>query len=193
TSASEMSDDDELFLPRTVMLKVIKAALPDIRVSVEARDLITACCSEFIRMLAKNAQNICNQQQKRTISGEHVIQALKDAGFEEYVDEAESTLKDCVEVVATKKKKSHRLEHLGIPEEELLRQQQELFAKVSDKGGVDSEGQGGDTCQKEDACQKYAREEQAQEEMSQWQNIQDEVSKQLQAERQNEEDEDDYC
>ena len=33
-------------------------------------------------------------------------------------------------VVAKKRRKSHRLENLGIPVEELLKQQQELFAKV---------------------------------------------------------------
>ena len=36
----------------------------------------------------------------------------------------------CKEVAAKRKRQSTRLEHMGIPEEELLRQQQELFAKA---------------------------------------------------------------
>lgn len=39
-------------------------------------------------------------------------------------------LKDCKAVAAKRRRQSTRLENLGIPEEELLRQQQELFAKA---------------------------------------------------------------
>lgn len=55
-------------------------------------------------------------------------------------------MEDCKQVAAKRRRQSTRLEHLGIPEEELLRQQQELFAK--------------------------AREEQAQAEQAQWQMMQ---------------------
>lgn len=55
-------------------------------------------------------------------------------------------MEDCKQVAAKRRRQSTRLEHLGIPEEELLRQQQELFAK--------------------------AREEQAQQEQQQWQMMQ---------------------
>lgn len=40
-------------------------------------------------------------------------------------------LQECKTVALKRRKASSRLENLGIPEEELLRQQQELFAKVS--------------------------------------------------------------
>lgn len=39
-------------------------------------------------------------------------------------------------VAAKKRRASTKLENLGIPEEELLRQQQELFAKVGDNHQV---------------------------------------------------------
>jgi len=55
-------------------------------------------------------------------------------------------MEDCKQVAAKRRRQSTRLEHLGIPEEELLRQQQELFAK--------------------------AREEQAQQDQQQWQMMQ---------------------
>ena len=56
--------------------------------------------------------------------------ALVKLGFEDYVTEAETVLRDCKALAAKKRRKSSRLENLGIPEEDLLRQQQELFAKV---------------------------------------------------------------
>lgn len=41
-------------------------------------------------------------------------------------------LQECKTVALKRRKASSRLENLGIPEEELLRQQQELFAKVGE-------------------------------------------------------------
>ena len=39
---------------------------------------------------------------------------------------------ECKETAAKRRRQSTRLENLGIPEEELLRQQQELFARSED-------------------------------------------------------------
>lgn len=72
--------------------------------------------------------------------------ALERLGFGDYQAEAEAVLKDCKAVAAKRRRQSTRLENLGIPEEELLRQQQALFAK--------------------------AREEQAWQEQQQWQQLQ---------------------
>lgn len=89
---------------------------------------------------------MCNKRNKKTINAEHVLEALDRLGFPDYKAEAEAVLNDCKEVAAKRRKQSTRLEHLGIPEEELLRQQQELFAK--------------------------AREQQAREEQQQWMDLQ---------------------
>lgn len=45
-------------------------------------------------------------------------------------------MRDCKAVAAKRKRQSTRLENLGIPEEELLRQQQELFAKAREEQAV---------------------------------------------------------
>lgn len=52
------------------------------------------------------------------------------SGFKDYKKDAEAVLNDCKQVAAKRRRKNTRLENLGIPEEELLRQQQELFAKA---------------------------------------------------------------
>lgn len=62
--------------------------------------------------------------------------ALDKLGFGDYRADAEAVLKDCKAMAAKKRRKSTRLENLGIPEEELLRQQQELFAKVGGSGWI---------------------------------------------------------
>lgn len=57
--------------------------------------------------------------------------ALESLGFGSYISEVKEVLQECKTVALKRRKASSRLENLGIPEEELLRQQQELFAKVS--------------------------------------------------------------
>ena len=56
--------------------------------------------------------------------------ALKALGFSSYVEECRGVLTECKHVAMKRRRGSSRLENLGIPEEELLRQQQELFAQV---------------------------------------------------------------
>ena len=55
---------------------------------------------------------------------------MESLGFGSYCDEAQAVLQEAKAVAAKKRRQSTKLENLGIPEEELLRQQQELFAKV---------------------------------------------------------------
>jgi hypothetical protein len=59
-----------------------------------------------------------------------LLSALDHLGFGNYKEDAEAVLEETKAVAAKKRRGSSRLENLGIPEEELLRQQQELFAKV---------------------------------------------------------------
>jgi len=49
------------------------------------------------------------------------------------VKEGTNALNEYKSAVAKKRRKSHRLENLGIPVEELLKQQQELFAKAREE------------------------------------------------------------
>ncbi|XP_077526656.1 protein Dr1-like isoform X1 [Haemaphysalis longicornis] len=124
------AEDEELTVPRAAMNKMIKELLPNVRIANEARELILACCTEFIHHLSTEANDICNRQQKKTISADHVLGALDSLGFGAYRQDAEAVLKDCKAVAAKRRRQSTRLENLGIPEEELLRQQQELFAQA---------------------------------------------------------------
>lgn len=50
-------------------------------------------------------------------------------------------LNDCKAVAAKRRRQSTRLENLGIPEEELLRQQQELFAKAREEQAAADQAQ----------------------------------------------------
>lgn len=120
-------EEEELSLPRAAMNKLIKEVLPEIRVANDSREVILNLGKEFIRIITKQANEICEENQKRTMSGEHVLHALRKMGLNDYICEGERVLNTCK---GKKRRQSTKLEHLGIPEEELLRQQQELFARA---------------------------------------------------------------
>ncbi|PWA14456.1 hypothetical protein CCH79_00011047 [Gambusia affinis] len=128
--ASSSGNDDDLTIPRAAINKMIKETLPNVRVANDARELVVNCCTEFIHLISSEANEICNKSDKKTISPEHVINALESLGFASYITEVKDVLQECKTVALKRRKASSRLENLGIPEEELLRQQQELFAKA---------------------------------------------------------------
>ena len=127
------STDEELTLPRAAINKMIKEKIPNFRVANDARELILQCSTEFIHLLSSEASEICDKQQKKTITPEHALLALNSLGYSDFVKDAESVLQECRHVDAEKKRKLPKLKDLGIPEEELLRMQQELFAQAREK------------------------------------------------------------
>ncbi|XP_071948363.1 protein Dr1-like [Antedon mediterranea] len=122
--------DEELTVPRAALNKMIKELLPHTRVANDARELILNCCTEFIHLIASEANEVCNKQTKKTISPDHVLSALERLGYAAYLDDCRSVLQECKTEAVRRRKKSHRLENLGIPEEELLRQQEALFEEA---------------------------------------------------------------
>lgn len=140
------TEEEELSLPRASINKMIKELVkifciqlyiltlfnlykvPHIRVANESRELILNCCTEFIHLISSEANEICNQKNKKTISAEHILESLDKLGFNDFKRDAVNVLNDCKQAAAKRRRQSTRLENLGIAEDELFRQQQELFA-----------------------------------------------------------------
>ena len=123
-------NDDELCIPRSAMYKLVKELVPQVRLSSEAKDLIVTACNEFIHLLASESNNVCEKQSKKLILPDHVLLALDNLGFGEYKEDCVEVMKQMQEEVDKRKKLRNRLEKPGIPEEELMRQQNLLFAEA---------------------------------------------------------------
>lgn len=52
---------------------MIKELVPSVRVAFESRELILNCCTEFIHLISSEANEVCNQSNKKTINAEHVL------------------------------------------------------------------------------------------------------------------------
>lgn len=110
---SQQTPEDDVSLPRAAVNKMIKEIMPNIRVSNDARELILTCCKEFIHLISSEANEICNKQTKKTISPDHIIAALASLGFTQYLEDIKGVYAQ-FKSQASNKKKSNRLENLGM-------------------------------------------------------------------------------
>lgn len=119
--------------------------------SKDFRDALTECCVEFITLIASEANDISEKETKKTIACEHVTAALKELGFSEYINPVQESAEEYKKQQSvgpvpfaphcrapinnrqTREKKQSKMEQSGLSEEELLRQQQELFRSATDK------------------------------------------------------------
>ncbi|PUU80304.1 histone-fold-containing protein [Choiromyces venosus 120613-1] len=132
---------DDLSLPKATVQKIISEILPnDLAFAKETRDLLIDCCVEFITLVSSEANDIAEREAKKTIAAEHVVKALKDLGFEEYIEQIQEVAQEHKEHQRSREKKQTKLEQSGLSQEELLRQQEELFgnarAKFHQQGSV---------------------------------------------------------
>lgn len=51
----------------------------------ESRDLLIECCVEFITLISSEANEISEKEAKKTIACDHIIKALEQLGFTDYV------------------------------------------------------------------------------------------------------------
>jgi histone H3/H4 len=128
--------EDELSLPKATVYKLITEMLPaGVACPKETRDLLINCCVEFIHLVSSEANDVCERNSRKTISPEHVLEALRNLGFGSYVEEAQNTYEETVSQAKEKERVrgSNKLEKSGLTEEELLRQQEELFEQARRK------------------------------------------------------------
>ena len=78
--------EDELSLPKATLVNLIKELLPEsAKMSANTQDLIMTICVQFLNHLADQSNNICNGQGRKTITAQHVIEALKKMKFDKYL------------------------------------------------------------------------------------------------------------
>ncbi|KAF8537874.1 histone-fold-containing protein [Trichophaea hybrida] len=124
---------DREFSSSTVQKIISEILASDVAFAKDARDLLIDCCVEFITLISSEANDIAEREAKKTIASEHVVKALKDLGFEEYVEQIVEVAQEHKEHQKSREKKQTKLEQSGLSQEELLRQQEELFGNARAK------------------------------------------------------------
>lgn len=124
---------DDVVLPKATVNKFANdlAASLDVRLTMDTRELVAECCSEFVQLLSSEANDICEKDAKKTITPEHVLRALKQLGFERYFREvAEEFERVKADDRGKTRDKARKERKKNMPTEELLAQQEALFAKA---------------------------------------------------------------
>lgn len=82
--------NDDLSLPKATVQKIITEILqnePGVSFAKDTRDLLIECCVEFITLISSEANEIAENDSKKTIACEHVKAALEELGFKDYVQD----------------------------------------------------------------------------------------------------------
>jgi histone H3/H4 len=87
SAAGAKSSADLARLQATVQKIVgeILSGSSGIAFSKEARDVLIECCVEFITLISSEANEISEKEAKKTIACDHIIKALDQLGFQDYV------------------------------------------------------------------------------------------------------------
>ncbi|VEU19811.1 DEKNAAC100682 [Brettanomyces naardenensis] len=126
---------DEISLPKATVQKIIGEILPrDYSFTKDAREALIECCIEFLMIVSTESNDIADKELKKTISTDHVMSALENLGFGDYV----STLNEFIDQFKINNKIKERrignkFQNSGMTEEELLKKQEELFKASRDK------------------------------------------------------------
>ena len=78
-------------------------------------------------MLATEANEICNKQNKKTITAPHIIESLRKLGYESYIEKAQEVLEEHKVEQEKTNKQTKKFNTSGLSQEELLKEQQRLF------------------------------------------------------------------
>eukprot|EP00033_Pygsuia_biforma_P002845 GCRY01003139.1.p1 GENE.GCRY01003139.1~~GCRY01003139.1.p1 ORF type:complete len:152 (-),score=32.90 GCRY01003139.1:162-617(-) len=125
-----MNVEEEVSLPKATINTIIKEILPpDVKCSPQTRDFIHNCALEFVHLVSAEANDISQKDNKKTLSAEYIIKALESLGFSQVVAAGEKCLQDFKEVKAARPpKKKDFFQDSNMTAEELLKEQQRLFA-----------------------------------------------------------------
>ncbi|KAI5002621.1 hypothetical protein ZWY2020_027271 [Hordeum vulgare] len=118
---------EDVSLPKSTMTKIIKEMLPpDVRVARDTQDLLVECCVEFINLLSSESNDVCSRDDKKTIAPEHVIRALQDLGFKEYVEEVYAAYEHH-KLDTLESPKASKFTRIEMTEEEAVAEQQRIL------------------------------------------------------------------
>ncbi|CAI4980722.1 ATV_HP_G0148120.mRNA.1.CDS.1 [Saccharomyces cerevisiae] len=121
-------DSDNVSLPKATVQKMISEILDqDLMFTKDAREIIINSGIEFIMILSSMASEMADNEAKKTIAPEHVIKALEESEYNEFIPFLEEILLNFKGSQKVKETRDSKFKKSGLSEEELLRQQEELF------------------------------------------------------------------
>ena len=84
---------EDLNLPNSIVARIIKESLPEgINVSKEAKSAIAKAASVYVVYTTSCSNNLAMKANRKTISGQDVLNAIVDMEFERFVEPLKASL-----------------------------------------------------------------------------------------------------
>ncbi|GMM58743.1 negative cofactor 2 transcription regulator complex subunit [Maudiozyma humilis] len=123
-------DKDDVSLPKATVQKLISEILDgDLSFNKDAREIIIRSGIEFLMILSSMSSEMAENDAKKTIAPEHVLSALRELEFDNFIPILEKVLVEFKGTQKIRERRDSKFKNSGLSEEELLRQQEELFRK----------------------------------------------------------------
>ncbi|XP_030528114.1 nuclear transcription factor Y subunit B-3-like [Rhodamnia argentea] len=79
--------EQDRYMPIANVIRIMRRILPThAKISDDAKETIQECVSEYISFITGEANDRCQQEQRKTITAEDVLWAMGKLGFDDYVE-----------------------------------------------------------------------------------------------------------
>ena len=79
-------NESDRYLPVANISRIIKNNLPsEIKLSKDAKEAFQECVSEFISFITSEASERCNNDRRKTVNGDDILNSMACLGFVRYV------------------------------------------------------------------------------------------------------------
>lgn len=126
--------DDESSLPKATVDKLIQDLTPPgYSVARDVRTFLRNAAHTFLKIIALEANRLCDAEKKKTISAGHILKSIENQGFGDFIKECDLAAKNYDEYSRHKPSKQNKLKESGKSIEELGALQQQLFQQALDQ------------------------------------------------------------
>lgn len=122
-----LEKNEEITLPKATADKIMHENSAGCMLSRELKDAVTECAIEFIRSITAEANEYCEKELRKTINHDHVYSALRNLGFESFIDECVEAYDEHVKLAKMKPSRVNTLKNSPHTLEELEEKQKLLF------------------------------------------------------------------
>ncbi|KAK4275307.1 hypothetical protein QN277_018414 [Acacia crassicarpa] len=81
-----MMREQDQYMPVANVIRIMRRILPPhAKISDEAKETIQECVSEYISFITSEANQRCQQEQRKTVTADDLMWAMEKLGFDDYV------------------------------------------------------------------------------------------------------------
>lgn len=117
--------DDDLSLPRSTIDKMLSTY--QLSIPRHVRDHLTTYLHQFIHYISSDANLLCEKEKKKTITHEHIYEALRTAGFGHFIEGCQKVYDETLNLSKMRPSRINKLKSSKFSIEELRMEQKKLF------------------------------------------------------------------